>query len=264
MGNVFQPGFRMAGRVLAALVLAAATASANVWLDEDFEDGTFNGWDPNGLAGGPAVTASTGFNVDGQASSVRAFDGLQSWRLVTGENVTVGPEYENPTNGNFQLFQFAVSVAQPFPPPGTTVANFEWRHDQESSATPDPDFFDTTLFVRLESTGSAVNIVAGESTAGGSSSGTVIGTLANGTEWKYVTVMIQKDAANKADPVRFPTMQIGAAPAGEAPQGAHFFVGSTTAALSVDLANPGATGENYQSRDWSFQVLDGGVFLDEV
>jgi hypothetical protein len=250
-------------RMLGAMVLllmVAGNARANIWLDEDFEgatafeqrDGTVtgqNGWDTysaNFLL--DPVTFSSGYTQSGSVNGDKSFLGVKSYRLLPEQSLVVGPEYQDAQNGNFQIFQFAVNV-DPIPAEGT-VGIFRWDHDMGSfDAEPDHSFY-----VRLESTGTVVNIFGGEDLANETPVEETLGTLTTSESWAYITVLIQKDNAATADS-RFPLL-------GAVSQGAHFFNQSWTPAFSTPFLNPepGA----YAGRGWSFTVQSGAVFLDEM
>ncbi len=250
-------------RVLGAMVLllvVAGNARANIWLDEDFEGATAfeqrdgavagqNGWDThstNFLL--DPVTLSSGYAQSGTVSGTKSFLGLKSYHLTPSQSLKVGPEYQDAQNGNFQIFQFAINV-DPIPTEGT-VATFRWDHDMGSfDAEPDHSFY-----VRLESTGSAVNIIGGEDLANETPVEGSLGTLTMSESWAFITVLVQKDNAATPDS-RFPTL-------GAVAQGAHFFNSSLTPAFSTPFLNPepGA----YAGRGWSFSVESGAIFLDEM
>lgn len=249
-------------RILGAMLLVAlcGTAQANVWLDEDFEgeeifvqqDGNVpgeTGWDPHSedelLF---TVTNTTGYAETGSLATNKAFQGSASYRLQQGQTLTVGPEYQDPQNGNFQLFQFAINV-DPIPAAGT-VATFRWNQDMNSvDVQPDHSFY-----VRLDSDGDTVTITGGEDLNNDPAVEAVLGTLDSTDDWAYITLLSQKDAADTPDS-RFPFL-------GNVPQGMHFFNSSETPALSVgyEVTVEGA----YAGRDWSFTVDSGTIYLDEL
>lgn len=253
--------FSLLHLIAALAVIAVATkAPANVWLDEDFEGATVftqldgaspgeKGWDPdsaNALAN--PVSSTTGYAVTGSVSTDKAFAGDASYQLQTGETIVVGPDYQDPANGNFIIFQFAVNV-DPIPAAGT-VATFRWDHDMDDS-DPAPDH---SFYVRLESDGTTVDIVAGEDLANDPAEESSIGSLAETTDWAYITVLVQKDGAPTSDS-RFPFL-------GNVEQGVYFFNSSETAAAGIDFAFDGAA--TYVGRGWSFTVDSGSIYLDEM
>lgn len=240
----------------------AHVAHANVWLDEDFEsedifeqnNGEYvagqTGWDiANESPTFSPITSTTGYNQDGARVTTKAFRGDASLLLEGGDDITVGPDYTGVTNGSLQVFQFAVNV-DPIPAAGT-VAEFRWNHDTNTAEAEEGEY---SLYVRLESTGSAVDIIAGEDLVNASDPPEeTIGTLTSASGWAFISVVVQKDPATADDdrisePASFD-------------QGIYFFNSSSTPAHFIELGGPG---DAYNSRGWSFTVTSGGVYLDEM
>src|SRR5690606_26369647 len=123
----------------------------------------------------------------------KSFNGTNSYEIEVGETLAVGEPYQDQANGNYQLFQFAVSV-DPIPAAGT-VGEFRWNFDMDSTTAPAVDY---SFYVRLESTGTSVNLIGGEDVANVSPLESTIGSLASASEFQFVTLMIQKNNASEA------------------------------------------------------------------
>lgn len=249
-------------RILGAMLLLAlgSGAQANIWLDENFEgenifeqrDGTVageTGWDT--YSANPLffqVTDTFGYVEMGSLSTDKAFQGDKSYRLGVDQGLGVGIEYQDPQNGNFQLFQFAINV-DPIPAAGT-VATFRWGQDMNSLDDP----ADHSFYVRLDSDGSKVTIYGGEDEKHDPIVEGVLGTLDSADDWAFISILSQKDVADTPDS-RFPFL-------GNVSQGVHFFNSSETPALSIDyiVDFEGA----YAGREWNFTVESGAIYLDEL
>jgi hypothetical protein len=249
-------------RILGAMLLLAlgSTAQANIWLDENFEgdnifvqlEGTTpgaSGWDS--YSADPLLSPAswtTGYTETGLHTAEKAFRGEKSYHLGVGQSLAVGTEYQDPQNGNFQLFQFAINV-DPIPAAGT-VATFRWGQDMNSLDDP----ADHSFYVRLDSDGTKVTIYGGEDEKHDPIVEGVLGTLDSTDDWAFISILSQKDAADTPDS-RFPFL-------GNVSQGVHFFNSSETPALSIDyiVDFEGA----YAGREWNFTVESGAIYLDEL
>lgn len=250
-------------KALLALVITlalAGNAAASVWMDENF-DGTAQFVQGDGgptadpthtldpISTNPLTsTISAVLTQTGSVVSTKAFSGSNSYRLNTGQTLAVGEPYSDQQHGSFHVFQFAVNV-DPIPAAGT-VGTFRWNLDTDNDNAPTVD---NSFYVRLVSTGSAVNVIAGEDVAGSTS--TQIGTLASSGAWGFVTVVIQKDPTSPA--------AYGNLPAGTYAQGAHFFFNSTTAATVIPIGGTPSVPQ-FRGRNWAFTVDSGSVYLDDV
>lgn len=250
---------RLFGALLLTLTLVSA-GFANVWMDETFDGSsafvqapaagaTLDTYSANPLLS--TVTASP-LTATGTVVSTKSFNGANSYRLNAGEGLSVGAVYQDQTNGNFQLFQFAVNV-DPIPAAGT-VGTFRWNFDMDSATGPP---IDHSYFVRLVSTGSVVNLVAGEDVAGLLPAGTIIGTLASNTEFKFVTLLFEKDLAGDTN-----SNPHVAAAAASFSQGMHFFVSSNTEALAIPVS--GGQPPAFKSMDWAFSGITSTIFIDNL
>jgi hypothetical protein len=138
--------------VLALLCAVAGTASANIYLDEDFEGATAftdRDWPVKGYPGTaptPATVAVKGANLHsydadaartlpkptfantGTITSARHFLGAKSLQLATGQSVALSPvNYVNKAIGEIRFLQFAVSTdaASAALAPGTIIGEFK-------------------------------------------------------------------------------------------------------------------------------------------
>lgn len=247
--------------IAVALALGlASVASANIWMDEDFEGTPVLVQGAGGTAGpSPANATLDTYSHDALGATVTAspltqtgakvtnkfFRGVASYKLLPAQVLSVGPAYSGTTNGNFQIFQFAANV-DPIPAAGT-VAEFRWNHDATTTET-------YSYFVRLVSTGTAVNIIAGEDLKNSPAVQQQIGTLSSVNDWKFISLVMQKAPAATTytgNPV--------IAPLGALVQGMHFFCSSNTEAYMVPFSGNGTT---YNSRIWTYAVTSGALYLD--
>ncbi len=231
----------------AAFALAASSATANVYIDEDFEatpilaDGvTVDTYDAS-LDGSPTATLIT---ETGSRVTSTAFAGSASYELSPGESITVADGYPGQGGGNLVYFQFGLSVDSI--PAAGNVARFEYNTELDST----PHRF----FVELTSTGSQIDVTGGEDLAG-SSSGAVT-TITAADTWTFITVQIfvHNVAANDNRPQ---VNQASISP------GVYFYADSTTPSSSAAITGAATKDGN----GWSFTV-DGGttatVYLDEL
>lgn len=236
-----------------AILALSQAAHANVWMDEDFEGAsafvqgtTLDPYSTNSLAN-PVSAVMT---HTGSVSSSKSFQGLKGYELSTGETLAVAEPYQDQANGNFQTFQFAVNV-DPIPAAGT-VGTFRWNFDSDSTTGAN---IDHSYYVRMVSTGTTVNLIGGEDVANVVPVESTIGTLTSSSDWKYVTLLMQKDGAAHTD--SRPT-----AATGSIAQGLHFFVSSYTQSSAIGFLGSAPT--SFMSRSWSFTVNSGTVYLDNL
>jgi hypothetical protein len=138
--------------VLALLCAVAATASANIYLDENFEGATpfvDRDWLIENLTTvpTPAIVAEKGANLrsydnnaarqdprpvtttDGTVVSTRYFLGAKCLQLASNQRVGIATgTYVNNAIGEIQMFQFAVSTdaASKALAPGTIIGSYKW------------------------------------------------------------------------------------------------------------------------------------------
>lgn len=220
------------------LLLLAGFAQANVWIDESFEDSpAFN--DVDTYSYDPPAPAAV-INHSGALSTAKAFGGSsQSYLLTAGQSISLGTAAKL-SNGPFHYHQFAVNVAA-IPAAGTMATlQVDWVFDV------------TPVSFRLDfvSTGSAVNLVAGESLHLATS--TVIDTISDTNTWKFITLQVQKNMTGEDDP---DLSQTGVA------QGGYFYSSSATPQASFPL------GLSFlyvaELTDWSLTVNSGSLHVDD-
>jgi len=243
-----------------AVLFAANFSSANVWMDESFDDNVAFGPSSDGSA-----TAEDGLDLysynalsnplsithTGAISSARAFNGTQSYVLTAGQGVAVNLPYQDPQNGAFQYLQFAASVGSI--PASGTMAQLIWDFELNS--------IDHRFFVAFVSNGSSVDLVAGESKAT-TAPNTIIGNIPDTNTWRYITLQVSKNIAgatdpgeNTSDPGRFAVEFV--------PQGCRFYVNSDTAGLAVPAAGT-VQGPADPAGAWIVDVTSGSLYLDSI
>ena len=244
MKNVFHYVFIL---ILICGFVVVQDGYANIWIDEDFEDGVAFG--PAGVDidtySFNAIANPLNITENGSLSSARAFEGSGSYQLTAGQSVVINEPFQDQANGPIQYLQFAVSVGQIPTTPGT-FAELRWNWRLNINV-------DHSFFVRLDSDGSQVSIVAGEDLA--TSTSGVLETLTDTNTWTYITIQIQKNA-NAENDSRTEINQSGVA------QGAYFYSSSSTPGVTV--VPSGTPDSDGQSNDWSLTVSDGEVFIDDV
>lgn len=231
---------------LTAILLVSSFGIANIWVDENFDDAPAVAFDAadldtyayNGLPT-PTPVASV-LTETGTIATPWAFNGTRSYQLAVGQGVVVVPPYENQGNGNYQYTQFAVNVGTVPAVPGTVMFRFNW--DWLIDATP------YSFFVQLVENGGNVDIVAGEDTVGIGSG--VIGTLTNTTDWAYITVQVQKNAAASTDSGTGQTLATGT----------YFYADSATAGYTA----PWTVAATADAQTWSFACTDETVYIDDI
>lgn len=254
-------------RILAISMLALGlplVASANIWIDETFEDGPFTQGNGDELAPTPSseldiyssnalantITASP-LATTGSVVSSKAFEGGSSYQLDPGDVLSVGSNYQDPGNGNYVIFQFAVNV-DPIPVAGE-VGRFRINWDTDTGAGANPDH---SFYVKLQSNGTTVDIVSGEDIANGVPPETTIGTLADANDWEYVTVIIQNHtAAATYTHAKLPGGSLNLNP------GAHFYSTSITPEATINFANVNST---KAGTGLGFAVTSGVVYIDDI
>jgi len=228
--------------VVFVILFAAGFSSANVWLDEQFNDEVaFDDVDTysyNALAN-PLNVVDTG-----AIASDRAFDGTRSYVLSAGQSVYVTEPYQDQANGPFQYFQFAASVGSI--PASGTMATFRWDFTLNDIRH--------SFFIHFVGTGSAVNLIGGEDLAGGTVSRSfLIDTIPDTSTWKFLTVQIQKNGTAEDD------SRLGQT---AVPQGAYFYSSSTSPAGNVPLYNAGTM--NDKGHAWVIDVTSESLYLDNM
>ncbi|MCA9438651.1 MAG: hypothetical protein KC978_22895 [Candidatus Omnitrophica bacterium] len=223
-------------------------AQANVWIDEDFEDGVAFG--PSGVDTDPysfnALANPIPITATGQLSNERAYLGSTSYKISAGEGVTISEPFQDPANGPFQYIQFAVSLGEIPSTPGT-FAELRWNWLLNLSV-------DHSFYIQFQSDGSEVTMVAGEDLAGSTSG--VLGTFTDANTWKYITIQLQKNATPENDSRAVINQSM-------IPQGAYFYASSSTPQVVVSPAI-GTPDSTANAKDWSLTVTDGSLFIDEV
>lgn len=254
-----------------ALALSGV-AQANVWMDENFDGASVfvqgNG-DLGGVAGAtldtfdndaPPITAgmevSAHLTTTGTVDATKFYSGTKSYKLTAGQTLACATGYKNPTNGNYQYFQFAVNV-DPIPAAAGTVGTFRWNFDSDTGVAPDVDY---SYYIKLVADGSGnVNIVAGEDVHNTPTPvETTIGQLTSASSWTYLTLQMQKDPSvgGMNDPRMGTTYKIV--------KGMHFY--SPTASTSIGFGEGGGyLGSAFNSKDWAFTVETGNtIYIDDV
>ena len=226
--------------LILAILLFANFGFANVWMDENFDDGI--AFDDVDVYSYNPLVYPVNITRNGTLTTSRFFDAPDSYQLSTGQSVFVTPPYQDQKNGPFQYFQFAVSLDS-IPAPGN-VGIFRWNWLL--------DTLNYSFYVKFVSTGTIVNIVAGEDAIGSTS--LVIGSINDTQTWKFITVQVQKNTAADND-TRPEVNRSGVA------HGVYFFVNSKTPGLSILL---GTADVNDTAKDWSINVSSGSLFLDTM
>jgi len=232
--------------VILAFAFFGGIGSANVWMDENFDDSIAFGPVSNGSGSADdgidlysynTIANALNITANGAITSTRAFTGANSYQIAAGQSVSAATPYQDMANGPFQYFQFAVNVDSV--PAAGTMSTFRWNWTMDSTAY--------SFYVNLVSTGSAIDVVAGEDAAG-TTSATIATIGAN--SWQYITVQVQKNAGTQDDSR---LGQTGIA------QGAHFYCSSGTAGLSVPF-----TGTTVTAGTWSLSVASSSIYIDSV
>jgi len=251
--------------MLAILFCFTSISFANIWMDENF-DGTsiFVQGDGGGTSVNPPDATLDVYSYNtlaNQLSSVlthtgakvtsKYFDGSACYQIEPGETLAVGTPYQDAGDGNFVIFQFGVNV-DPIPSAGD-VGIFRFNWDTDSTAGPSPDY---SFYVKLVSTGSAVDIVAGEDVANSPASEATIGTLSSTSDWKFITMVMQNGNGSQ-------TYTHANLPGGSLTQdeGVAFYCSSTTQGHFVAMSGNGL---NKTGLGWSFTVSSGTVYIDTV
>ncbi len=230
----------------AAFALTVSAASANVYIDEDFETlPIFNQGttvDPYDGTGGAATAGN--ITQTGARITSPSFRGAAAYELDPTETISVSSGYVGATGGNFAYYQFALALDSI--PAAGAVARFEYNVTLDSTAH--------RFFIDLTSTGTQVDVTGGEDLAVNSSG--AITTITTADTWTFITcqVNLHNAAANDNRPQ---VNQLGVAP------GVYFYADSTTPASSVAITG----GANKASAAW-FLTADAGttakVYVDDL
>jgi len=221
-----------------AFLLLLNFTFANVWMDETFDDGI--AFDDLDTYSANTLTKPVILTQSGAISTDKFFNADYSYKLSAGQSIFITEPYQDQTNGPFQYFQFAVNVGSI--PPAGEMAIFRWNWNINS--------VNYSFFVKFVSDGSKVDIVGGEDLAGSSSQ--VIDTLLGTSQWRYITVQIQKNSSLENDN-RIPQTLV--------PHGVYFYSTSTTPQFSIPLVAAAITDT---AKDWSINVTSGSLYLDDM
>jgi len=226
-----------------AFLLLLNFTFANVWMDETFDDGI--AFDDLDIYSANTLTKPVILTQSGVVSTDKFFNADSSYKLTAGQSIFITEPYQDQTDGPFQYFQFAVNVGSI--PSAGQMAIFRWNWDYDGN-----DITDYSYYIKFQSTGSAVDIIAGEDMAGSTSA--TIDTLTSTSQWTYITAQMMKNlAAADGDDARTGQTDL--------PQGMRFYSSSTTPALVI--LGP-ATAAFNKSKDWSFSVTSGILYLDDM
>lgn len=238
---------------MAALVsLTATTAKANVWVNEDFEDGiAFDHADGNDTGGAldfwdydNTTNPATQLTATGSVTTERSLESTTAYKMVAGQGIAVVEPFKNPANGPAQYFQFGVSVDDVPAAADVSMGKFNWPWMLNGA--------EYNFFVELVSDGSGgVDIVAGQdlNTTDLDTSATIGNIPSSDAGWRFITIQFIKNQETVTD-----------SRLGDFTQGIRFFVSSLDPAL--ELVPAGAADLGDTSRAWSFSVTDGTVFVD--
>jgi len=237
-----------------------SAASANVWINEDFDGDVAAPWSQgNGLTGDPGTGTVDYFDTDGSVSiqtlplitqtgtvvSTKSFNGSSSYELAPGQAISVADGYDGSAHGNTIYHQFALNV-DPIPASAGPVARFAYNVGADGTAF--------RYFINLDADGAGnVAITGGEDLATTWSTTFAVATLNSNTQWVYLTAQYSTGTGN-ADDVRSPINPL--------PPGYRIYADSTTPAGTVTI--PGST--NKDGRDWSLTNLSGtaSVYVDDL
>ena len=286
---------------MAAAAAIAVPASANVYVDENFEDSTpFSnlGWAIQGDTipdTNATIAANQGINVrsantnpdqtspivvmnnSGTVSGVKAFTGIQSLQLASGQSFAVNGNaaYVNAPLNWYNVVQFAVSAnAATFALPASTqVGHFRMNYSNDGSTG--TATIETVYQLNLvRNAGSGIDIVVQQGS-------TVVGTITAANPWAMVSVIVQKQATPAVnwecwDPLR--AEYIGPQPTGDpfhnagtyatVAGGISVFVNSNTAGNYLSIADIGNNfcldGNLTFLVNWEVAAENGGtVYVDE-
>jgi hypothetical protein len=253
--------------LLVILILGFCTSlgMANIWMDESFDESSaFIEGNGAGTAVSPANATLDVFsynaivkpmNADltssGTKITSKKFDGVGCYELDASQTITVGPSYQDPANGNYMIFQFAVNV-DPIPAAGQVgIFKFLWDTDSTAGASPDHRFY-----VKLTSDGTKVNIYAGEDLNHITPLESKIGELTTVTDWKFITMAMQ----NATGTLTYTTARVpgGALTMAE---GVGFYCSSTTQASFIAFGSPNGT--NKKGMGWEITATQ-KMFVDTI
>ncbi len=253
--------------VLGMTVALGGMAQANIWMDENWEDGPFtqgNGNLTTPIASSEldvyantqpvanTVTASPLTNT-GATVTTKAFDGAACYQLDPGNTLSVGQNVQDPRNGNFVIHQFAVNV-DPIPAAGTVATyRYNWDTDDTAGASPDHSFF-----VRLDSTGTAVDVIAGEDVANSPATEATIGQLTSASDWVYITLVMQ----NGGTAASYSHANLPDGGFTNLAPGVYIYASSTTPGITIPFATANGTVKTFMG--WSFTVASGVLYVDDM
>ena len=216
---------------------------SNIWLDENFDDGAaFNSGDLDTFS---YNTLNNPLNLshDGTLTSSKALNGTYSYQIAAGQSVSVVEPYQDQTNGPYVYLQLGVNLGA-IPAATGSMGELRWNWDYDGNGTADYSYY-----VDFQSTGTAVDIVAGEDMAG-STSGT-IGSLTSTSEWEYITLQMQKNHTDEEDPLTSQNLS----------QGMRFYCSSTTPALEITYTSLDSFNK---AKDWSISVTSESLYIDDM
>ncbi len=248
MHSFVKNGFSKPWRQLFFLTLSiwilglCQSTRANVWIDETFDDGAAfdaSALDPYDHSPPPDPPLSLA-RQEGSLTITLAYNGTSAYRLDAGEGLGVAADtYARPTNGAYQYFQFALCL-DAFPQAGQ-MAEFRW--DWILGAE------DYSFFLRLVSTGTSVNLVAGEDLVYSTSE--IISAIDQVNDWQHITLQMQKNAEPATDSRTGQTLS----------QGLRIYINSENPAVEILLPGNGAEGD--KALDWEWDVTAGALYLDD-
>lgn len=233
--------FAISGLALLLLVFCISPAMANVWIDEDFDDGVaFNAEDIDTYSANPLANP---LNVShsGAVTNVRAFNGTHSYVMTGGQGIAIIPPYQDQANGEFQYIQFAASLGSI--PAAGTMATLRWNWDMNGT--------DYSFYLNFVSDGSKVDLYAGEDQAGANPAA-LVDSIPDTNTWKYLTLQLQKNQGNANDDR---VGQTGVS------QGLRFYSSSLTPAVTLLLPNESS---NNTAKDWILDVTSGSLYIDNL
>ena len=259
--------FLSSALVVVMVCVMVSSGFANVWIDENFDgtsifvqgdgkgatvsppDATLDIYDGDGSIASPVgnVLTQTGAKV-----TSKFLDGTGCYQIESGETITVVDPYDNPGNGNFVILQFGVNV-DPIPSAGTVgEMRYNWDTDTGVGASPDHSFY-----VKFVSDGSKVDIIAGEDLFNATPSEATIGTLNSGSEWDFVTMVMQNGTGSQ-------TYTHALLPGGALTlnAGVTFFCSSTTAGHFVAFGSD--NGAAKKGTSWNISATGGTLYVDTL
>ncbi len=252
-------------RALVAAVFVAGlctAASANVWINEDFDGDVGPVWsEGDGVPGGsgdgtvdwyddgdaPTVPATLPLITHtGDVITTKSFNGTSCWQMTAGQGISVADGYKNQGNGNTIYFQFALNV-DPIPAAAGPIARWEYNTTLGSA-------YRFYLDIAANGTGGAT-VSAGQDLAAPTSGPTTIATLNSSADWVYLTVQLENDPSTTTNDPRSPVNPLT--------PGCRFYASSLSPAATVAI--PGSVGKD--GNGWSITVnaaTTAVVFIDDL